>query len=191
MYPCKRVRRALDAVTALEPSLPVRNVGCAVRSRAPGFISSAAGACERAACVPLICVSWSMDVRGRGASVRVRCRLPPGGRSCTTGHGGGSARRRTRAARVSVPSRKTRDSPRHCSEPSAHSLTVYGSRPHGHGIAHGAWASPPPTSPPDRRRSPPQSESHVIHASKASNLEAELSKCIRPVWGSQATRTLH
>lgn len=48
MYPCKRVRRALDAVTALEPSLPVRNVGCAVRSRAPGFISSAAGACSSA-----------------------------------------------------------------------------------------------------------------------------------------------
>lgn len=109
----------------------------------------------------------------------------------TTGHGGGSARRRTRAARVSVPSRKTRDSPRHCSEPSAHSLTVYGSRPMAH--LH-LWVrpsmSPRPGRSPDRSDAP-QSESHVIHASKAWNLEAELSKCIRPVWGSQATRTLH
>lgn len=66
---------------------------------------------------------------------------------------------------------------------------------------HGAspsriWVRPSPV-PPTRARSLPDrsdrspSPDHVIHASKASNLEAELSKCIRPVWGSQATRTLH
>ena len=60
----------------------MRNVGCAVRSRAPGFISSAAGACERAACLPLICVYGLGDVRGRGV-----CGAPPPGGDDPADHG--------------------------------------------------------------------------------------------------------
>ena len=164
---------------------------CGAQPRAGFHLLGRRGLRARCVFAPYLCV-WSWGC-ARSRCVRW---APPGGDvdpADHRGHGGGSARRRTRAARVSVPSRKTRDSPRHCSEPSAHSLTVYGSRPMAH-----LHLGPPVSRPPDATRSLPdrsdrsrQSESHVIHASKASNLEAELSKCIRPVWGSQATRTLH